>query len=43
VCDNLRDREGCCFNVEAALDDSEIGRYGSEVLVGVLVGQVTEA
>lgn len=41
--DDLGQRQGGGLDIEAALDDLEIGRDGPEVLVGVLVGEVAEA
>lgn len=43
VRDDLGEREGRGLDVEAALDDLEVRRDGAEVLVGGLVGQVSEA
>lgn len=40
--DDLGEREGRGLDVEAALDDLEVRRDGAEVLVGGLVGQVSE-
>lgn len=41
--DDLRQREGGGLDVIAALDDLQIRRNRSQVLVRVLVGQVSEA
>lgn len=38
--DNLCKGQGGGFDVEAALDDFEIGGDGAEVFVGGLVGEV---
>lgn len=43
VGDDLGEGEAGGLDVEAALDDLEVGRDGAEVLVGGLVGQVAEA
>lgn len=43
VGDDLREGQGGGLDVEAALDDLEVGRDGAEVLVGRLVGQVSQA
>jgi hypothetical protein len=46
VCDDLCQRERRCLDVEAALDDLEVGgllRYRYEVLVRALVGEVAQA
>lgn len=40
--DDLGQREGRGLDIEAALDDLEIGGDGAKVLVGVLVGEVAE-
>ena len=43
VRDNLGQRQGGGLDIEAALDDLDIGRDRAEVLVGLLVGEVSEA
>jgi hypothetical protein len=43
VGDDLCEREGRGFHVVAALDDFEVGRYGAQVFVGVLVREVSQA
>ena len=43
VGDDLGQRQGGGLDVEATLDDLEVGGDAAEVLVGVLVGQVAEA
>lgn len=42
MCDDLCEWEGSGFDVVPALDDLEVGRYGAEVLVCTLVGQIAE-
>lgn len=42
VGDDLRERERRGLDIGAALDDLEIRRHGSQVLVRVLVCEVTE-
>lgn len=42
VGDDLCEGQGSSFDVVAALDDLEVGSYGAQVLVGLLVGEVAE-
>lgn len=43
VGDDLGQRQGRGLDVVPALDDLQVGRHGSQVLVRVLVGEVSEA
>lgn len=41
--DDLREGQGCGFDVVPALDDLEVWRDGAEIVVGVFVGEVAQA
>lgn len=43
MCNDLGQWEGGSLDVIAAFHDLEVGRDGSQVLVRVLIGQVSEA